>query len=71
MDMNPFVKSRKKSASQIIIAYTVMICPVYKLIHDMLEQAMERLQSGDQVILHSDQGWHYQMKKYQRTLKQH
>ncbi|MGA3678309.1 IS3 family transposase [Lysinibacillus agricola] len=54
-----------------IIAYTVMNRPVYKLVHDMLEQALERLQSGDQVILHSDQGWHYQMKKYQRTLKQH
>ena len=54
-----------------IIAYTVMNRPVYKLVHNMLEQALERLQSGDQVILHSDQGWHYQMKKYQQTLKQH
>lgn len=32
---------------------------------------MTRLQPGDQVILHSDQGWHYQMTQYQRTLKQH
>lgn len=54
-----------------IIAYTVMNRPVYKLVHDMLEQALVRLQPGDQVVLHSDQGWHYQMKKYQRTLKQH
>ena len=45
-----------------IIAYTVMKRPVYKLVHNMLEQALERLESGDQVILHSDQGWHYQMK---------
>ena len=36
--------------------------PVYKLVHNMLEQALERLESSDQVILHSDQGWHYQMK---------
>ncbi|MFA1738957.1 IS3 family transposase [Lysinibacillus fusiformis] len=54
-----------------IIAYTVMKRPVYKLVHNMLEQALERLESSDQVILHSDQGWHYQMKKYQQTLKQH
>lgn len=54
-----------------IIAYTVMSRPVYKLVDDMLKQAMTRLQPGDQVILHSDQGWHYQMKQYQRTLKQH
>ena len=45
-----------------IIAYTVMKRPVYKLVHNMLEQALERLESSDQVILHSDQGWHYQMK---------
>ncbi|PAF20298.1 IS3 family transposase, partial [Shouchella clausii] len=54
-----------------IIAYTVMKRPVYKLVGDMLEQAIERLQPGDQVILHSDQGWQYQMKQYQKTLEQH
>nr|WP_212031252.1 IS3 family transposase [Cytobacillus depressus] len=54
-----------------IIAFTVMSRPVYKLVDDMLKQALKRLQPGDQVILHSDQGWHYQMKQYQRTLKQH
>ncbi len=35
-----------------IIAYTVMKRPVYKLVHNMLEQALERLESSDQVILH-------------------
>ncbi|MET4561542.1 transposase InsO family protein [Lysinibacillus parviboronicapiens] len=39
-----------------IIAYTVMNRPVYNLVHDMLEQALGRLQSGDKVVLHSDQG---------------
>ncbi len=53
------------------IAYRLMNHPVYQLVGDMLDQAIEHLQPGDQVILHSDQGWHYQMKKYQRTLKQH
>ncbi len=37
----------------------------------MLDQAIEHLQPGDQVTLHSDQGWHYQMKRYQKTLEQH
>lgn len=54
-----------------IIAYTVMNRPVYKLVSNMLDQAIEHLQPGDQVILHSDQGWHYQMKKYQKTLNKH
>lgn len=37
----------------------------------MLDQAIKRLKPEDQVILHSDQGWHYQMKKYQKTLEKH
>lgn len=45
--------------------------PVYKLVGDMLKHAVMRLRPDDQLLLHSDQGWHYQMKQYQRTLKQH
>lgn len=54
-----------------IIAYILMKRPVYKLVSDMLDQALTRLQIGDEVILHSDQGWHYQMKQYQKTLQKH
>ncbi|WP_371261532.1 IS3 family transposase [Bacillus sp. MUM 116] len=54
-----------------IIAYTLMRRPVYKLVGDMLNKAIKRLHPGDKVILHSDQGWHYQMKRYQKTLEQY
>ena len=54
-----------------IIAYKVMNRPVYQLVGDMLDEAVQRLQPEDEVILHSDQGWHYQMKKYQKTLQEH
>ncbi|WP_342508539.1 IS3 family transposase [Sporosarcina sp. FSL K6-2383] len=54
-----------------IIAYKVMNRPVYQLVGDMLDEAVQRLQPGDEVILHSDQGWHYQMRKYQKTLQEH
>lgn len=54
-----------------IIAYKVMNRPVYQLVADMLDEAVQRLQPGDEVILHSDQGWHYQMRKYQKTLQEH
>jgi transposase InsO family protein len=54
-----------------IIAYTLMSRPVYKLVSDMLHQALTHLQPGDEVILHSDQGCHYQMKQYQKTLQKH
>ena len=29
------------------------------------------MKKGDTPILHSDQGWHYQMDKYRHTLKEH
>ena len=35
----------------------------------MLDKAFERLKDGDIPILHSDQGWHYQMKQYRHALK--
>ena len=54
-----------------IIAYKVMSRPVYRLVGDMLEEAIRRLNPRDEVILHSDQGWHYQMKKYHKTLERH
>ena len=38
----------------------------------MLKKAInENLNEGDSPILHSDQGWHYQMNKYQKKLKNH
>jgi transposase InsO family protein len=33
--------------------------------------AIKIIKPDDEVILHSDQGWHYQMSKYQNTLKKH
>ncbi len=53
-----------------IIAYNVEERPVYPLVSKMLDKAFEHLKADDSPILHSDQGWHYQMKKYQHTLKE-
>ena len=52
-----------------IIAYHIEKRPVFRLVTTMLDQAFERLQEGDSPILHSDQGWHYQMTKYQHLLQ--
>lgn len=52
-----------------IIAYNIEKRPVYSLVSKMLEKASEQLKDGDTPILHSDQGWHYQMKKYRHVLK--
>jgi putative transposase len=54
-----------------IIAYNVESRPVFPLVTKMLDQAFDRLNEGDTPILHSDQGWQYQMAKYQHLLKEH
>lgn len=54
-----------------IIAYQIESRPTYSLVHKMLDQALVQLEPEDSPILHSDQGWHYQMKSYCHTLKTH
>lgn len=51
-----------------IIAYTVQSRPTYDLVSTMLDQAFKRLDPGEELVLHSDQGWQYQMAKYQTAL---
>lgn len=52
-----------------IITYTIGARPTYSLVSEMLDQAFKRLSNEDELLLHSDQGWHYQMKQYQHALK--
>ncbi|USG67096.1 IS3 family transposase [Brevibacillus ruminantium] len=52
-----------------IIAYTVDTRPRYSLVSKMLEQACRRLTATDRLMIHSDQGWHYQMNQYRQVLK--
>ena len=53
-----------------IITYTIGSRPTYSLVSDMLDKSLERISKDDKLIIHSDQGWHYQMKQYRHTLKQ-
>lgn len=52
-----------------IIAYTIGSRPTYSLVSEMLEKALVRLPEEHQLLMHSDQGWHYQMKQYRHTLE--
>jgi putative transposase len=54
-----------------IIAYNMEKRPVYQLVSKMMDRALVCLKDRDAPILHSDQGWHYQMKQYHHTLKEH
>lgn len=51
-----------------IIAYQIGRRPHYELVKDMLTSALSQLKSNDRPIVHSDQGWQYQMGHYQRQL---
>lgn len=39
------------------------------MVTDMLTKAFENIPDGINLILHSDQGWQYQHKQYQKMLK--
>jgi putative transposase len=36
-----------------------------------LKFELKRLSEDDKLLMHSDQGWHYQMKQYRHALKEH
>lgn len=52
-----------------IISYHLDVRPNYGLVGRMVEMAFEKHADLNGLILHSDQGWHYQMKSYQRALE--
>ena len=52
-----------------IISYNLSTSPNMEQIKDMLNKAFERFPSVQGLIMHSDQGWQYQMKSYQNLLK--
>lgn len=54
-----------------VIAYNMEHRPVFSLVSKMLDRAVEGIREGDSLILHSDQGWQYQMNKYQQQLQKH
>ena len=51
-----------------IVSYTISPHPRFSATMDMLNRAIEKLPNSYNLILHSDQGWQYQMKPYQRVL---
>ncbi len=61
--------------NQEIISYEISKTPKYELVAKMLNKAFNHLNlhktKHNSLILHSDQGWQYQMKQYQQSLKEH
>ena len=54
-----------------ILAYSISNSPNMIMIKNMLDVLYEKHPLINNMMLHSDQGWQYQMKSYQKSLKQH
>ena len=53
-----------------IISYSISTSPNFNQTREMLNGLIHKLPANVQPILHSDQGWQYQIKEYQRMLKE-
>ena len=51
-----------------IITYTLSYSPNLKMVTDMLKKAFRKHRDIDGLMMHSDQGWHYQHMRYQKML---
>jgi putative transposase len=48
-----------------IISYDLSEKPVFVQVMNMLKKSFAKIKNTENIILHSDQGWQYQMKAYQ------
>ena len=50
-----------------IVSYTISDSPNLRMVMGMLDKAFKKRDIHGNLILHSDQGWHYQHKMYQKA----
>ena len=53
-----------------IVTYTISESPNLLMVTTMLEQAFAKIPDNTGLLLHSDQGWHYQHKQYRKMLEE-
>lgn len=53
-----------------IISYCLSQSPTFRQVSEMLQKAFHKLPDNPDLILHSDQGWQYQMRQYQMMLQE-
>ncbi|WP_407390997.1 IS3 family transposase, partial [Carnobacterium jeotgali] len=54
-----------------ILTYVISESPNLKMVMDMLNKLYEKINIPKGMLIHSDQGWHYQHIAYQKSLKNH
>ena len=55
--------------SRDVVSYTISGRPVLLMVTEMLDKAFAKIPDNTNLILHSDQGWQYQHKRYQGILR--
>lgn len=55
--------------SRDIVSYAISDRPILSMVTEMLNKAFRQIPDSTGLILHSDQGWQYQHKQYQRILE--
>jgi putative transposase len=55
--------------NQEIVSYELSESPNFKSVMTMLDKAFKKVNINQPLLLHSDQGWQYQMKQYQHSLQ--
>ena len=53
-----------------LVSYTTSDRPVLRMVTTMLDEAFTKIPDDTNLILHSDQGWQYQHRQYQRMLRE-
>ena len=52
-----------------IVSYVISDSPNLKMVMTMLDKAFKERTVQENRVIHSDQGWHYQHKRYQKALE--
>ncbi|MFD1411344.1 IS3 family transposase [Lapidilactobacillus gannanensis] len=63
-----YVSAITDEATKEVLALQISESPNQKLITETLDQLIRKLPQGAKPIIHSDQGWHYQLNYYRRYL---
>jgi transposase InsO family protein len=53
-----------------IVSYEIAKSPDQRMVMSMLRKAFSRLKGKEKLVLHSDQGWQYQMAGYRKALSE-
>ena len=54
-----------------IVSYDISDRPSLRMVLNTVERAVKKVDLKEGLVLHSDQGWHYQHMMYQKMLKDH